>query len=397
MNSVQKKQSVLFICAYSGISGGTIVIFEHAYRLQLKGYDVAITFKHTEIGFDPTVFPHASDISIIEYKSRVDFDFVIATFWSTVYDLADFNATYYLYFCQCDERLFYHENDTTRFWVEQTYSALPIPVVVPAKFLATKLSNEFSSTCFHVPNGINVALFNCEKREVIDNIRVLIEGAGKAWFKRVDDAFQVVNNVPNIEIRYVTYDGFVAEKWKADEVFKKIPYSEMPSIYQSCDILLKMSEVESFGLPNLEMMACGGAVITTAFTGHEEYAVHGENAFVVEIGDIKTAKERLQQLIHNPELRKKFGDNGIETAKLRDWNTLKPDFSSTLEKIESTHPNGNAKIVLPKLQSLSRAFREHESAQAKIKYLEDWKAKISKEEKTLPNRIARKVRKWMEE
>jgi glycosyltransferase involved in cell wall biosynthesis len=372
------------------------MIFEHAYRLKLKGFDVSITFKYTEAEFDPTVFPHAQDISIIDYKSKTNFDFAISTFWSTVYDLSDFQANYYLYFCQCDERLFYHEDDTSRFWAEQTYRASSLPVVVPARFLATKLNDEFTSTCIHVPNGIDTSLFTWKNRKPNDHVRVLIEGAGKAWFKKVGDAFQVAQETPNIEIWYVTYDGFVDANWKVDKVFKKVPYQEMPSVYRNCDILLKMSEVESFGLPNLEMMACGGAIITTAFTGHEEYAVDGENSFVVEIGDIRTARERLQELIDSVDLRKKFGENGIKTAAVRDWNTLKPDFADALERIESTHPNGNTDEVLPKLQSLSKAFREHESMMARVKYLERWKDKISGEEKTLPNRIARKVRKWME-
>ena len=391
MKSAEKKQTVLFICSYGAISGGTIVIFEHAYRLKLEGFEVSLAFKYVEPGFDPIVFPHSQDVSLIDYETDKHFDFVVATFWSTFYDLSAFQSKNYVYFCQCDERLFYREDNTDRDWAALTYSISAMHAVAPAKFLATKLGDEFGINCHYVPNGTDVSLFSNQNREKSDKVIVLIEGPGKAWFKRVDDAFQVTHGISNIEIRYVTYDGYVAPDWKSDKVFKKVPYYQMPEIYQSCDILIKMSEVESFGLPNLEMMACGGAVITTAFTGHEEYAIDGKNSFVVPIGDVEAARIKVLELIANPELRKKFGENGIKTAQARDWNILKPDFADALEKIERSYPQGNAQRVLTKLKPLSRAYHEYESTLHKLQYLENWKLGVIEREKTIPFRIAHRV------
>jgi len=385
------KKTVLFVCAYNAISGGTIMVFEHAYRLKLRGIEAYITFRHTDDETPYSAFPHYSDVNIIEYGSQKKFDFVVATFWTTVYDLIDFEAKHYAYFCQCDERLFYKGDDIKRFWVEQTYSANSLHVVASADLLSTNLKDEFASESQHVPYGINISNFHRIKRPERDRIRILIEGPGKALFKRVRDSFEVTNEISNVEVWYVTYDGYVAPDWKSDKVFKKVPYYQMPEIYQSCDILIKMSEVESFGLPNLEMMACGGAVITTAFTGHEEYAIDGKNSFVVPIGDVEAARIKVLELIANPELRKKFGENGIKTAQARDWNILKPDFADALEKIERSYPQGNAQRVLTKLKPLSRAYHEYESTLHKLQYLENWKLGVIEREKTIPFRIAHRV------
>jgi glycosyltransferase involved in cell wall biosynthesis len=373
------------------------MIFEHAYRLKLKGFDVSITFKHVENGFDSTVFPHSEEISIIEYGSRKEFDFVIATFWSTVYDLSEFQAKYYLYFNQCDERLFYEEADARRFWVEQTYAFTSLLKVASAKLLSDKLSIEFCTKTAHVPYGIDLQKFNSTgRRTANEKIRLLIEGPGLAKFKRVDDAFKVAAGVDGIEVWYVTYDGHVAPQWKPDKVFSKVPYHEMPNIYRSCDILLKLSVVESFGLPNLEMMACGGAVITSSFTGHEEYAIEGENAFIVDTGDIQNATKRLQLLVNDAEQRSRFGENGLKAAKVRDWHTLKPDYAMILEQIVVENPNGNKDSCLPRLENLSLGFREHEALAAQKTYMDSWQAGIVKREATWMYRIANKLYQWFE-
>lgn len=390
-----KKKSVLFVCSYNNISGGLIMIFEHAYRLQLSGYDTYITFRFTDQKKDYSAFPHSSELNIIDYGTQTEFDIVLATFWSTVYLLTDFKAYHYAYFVQCDERLFYDKDDLNACWAELTYS---IPGVVPitsAQCLTRLLTTEFGTPSFHAPCGIDLSLFKPVKKGTHSKVRVLIEGPGKARIKRIDDAFKVTKSVSGIEIWYVTSDGYVAPEWKPDQVFKKVPYHQMPDVYQSCDILLKMSGVESFGLPNLEMMACGGAVITTDFTGHEEYAVDGENSFVVKIGDVETASVRLQQLVDNADLREKFGENGVKTAQSRDWNTLRPDFSMALENLESHYPQGSAQLAFPKLKALSKAFQERELLLNKLQYLENWKQNLVKREKHLYYRISNKLHKLL--
>ncbi len=367
------------------------MVFEHAYRLQKKGFNVYITFKHVEPDFKPSVFPHSEDLLIVDYGSLVDVDIVIATYWSTAYDLSDFNASYYLYFCQCDERLFYPTDDINRFWVEQTYSILQLPIVASADFLASKLKAEFASESFYVPYGIDLSKFHPVERPERQKKRVLIEGAGKPAFKRVDDAFKVVQGISNIEVWYVTYDGFVAPNWNPDKVFKKVPHHEMPRIYQSCDILLKLSEVESFGLPNLEMMACGGAVITSNFTGHEEYAIDGLNCFVVDIGDVDFARNRVKELIQDPVVIQKFASNGIQTAFKRNWEELKPDFADQLNALILRIPEGNAKEIFPRLAKISMAYRKFLSANNQLSYLNDWRDTIIQRENRFIYRIARRL------
>src|SRR6185503_2631305 len=109
-------------------------------------------------------------------------------------------------------------------------------------------------------------------------VRMLVEGSAAYACKRIPLAFAVLAEVPEAETIYLTPDGRGHPHWRIDHAFAKVPYREVPSIYASCDILLKLSSEESFALPVLETFASGGTAVVSAFRGHAEYIGHGHNA-----------------------------------------------------------------------------------------------------------------------
>lgn len=120
------------------------------------------------------------------------------------------------------------------------------------------------------------------------------------------------------KIWIVSNNGKPKKDWRYDRFFENIPYGSMAQIYSSCDILLKMSKVESFCYPPLEMMACGGVSVIRKVTGIEEYAIDGENCLIVN--SVEGARKAIQKLIDNPELRKNLIQNGYQTAKEWSWD-----------------------------------------------------------------------------
>src|SRR5690625_7653042 len=61
------------------------------------------------------------------------------------------------------------------------------------------------------------------------------------------------------------------------------------------DLLLLMSEQESFGLVILEAMACEVPSIGTNVGGIPEVINHGETGYLVELGDIASAAKRSEE------------------------------------------------------------------------------------------------------
>lgn len=118
---------------------------------------------------------------------------------------------------------------------------------------------------------------------------------------------------------------------------------DMRRIYSSCDILLKLSRVEGFFGPPMEMMACGGATVVGRVTGYDEYIVDGQNALVVDALDINAARNAVQRLIDDTTLRGNLIAAGAKTAREWDWessiNTLEKFFAELAADPQSWYDN----------------------------------------------------------
>lgn len=76
------------------------------------------------------------------------------------------------------------------------------------------------------------------------------------------------------------------------------------------DLFLLPSETESFGLAALEALSCEVPVVATAVGGLPEVVVHGENGFLLPVGDVEGMAEAGLELLQNDEMRSRFGRAG---------------------------------------------------------------------------------------
>ncbi|CCV12497.1 Glycosyl transferase, group 2 family protein (fragment) [Mesorhizobium sp. STM 4661] len=233
-----------------------------------------------------------------------------------------------IYFVQSDERFFYDDTET-KAMVASTYRQ-DFEFVTIASWVREFLDREFGQKAALVANGIDLDVF-VESRGLrsVGRPRVLIEGPLSVPWKGVADAYAAVRDL-DVDIWLVASDGIVPVEWRLDRVFKAVPQNEMPEIYSSCDILLKMSHVESFCLPALEAMACGCAVVVGKVNGATEFVRHEHNSLVVERGDIASAKNAVMRLLENPVLRKRLVEEGRRTAQSL---SVKASFSAMEEVI----------------------------------------------------------------
>lgn len=91
----------------------------------------------------------------------------------------------------------------------------------------------------------------------------------------------------------------------------------LEELYSISDLMLLLSEKESFGLVALEGMACGVPCIGTNVGGIPEVITDGESGFVCELGDIVTIANKGIEILTNEPLHQKFSTNSIITAKTR--------------------------------------------------------------------------------
>lgn len=103
--------------------------------------------------------------------------------------------------------------------------------------------------------------------------------------------------------------------WKeADQVEWWGWQSNMPAALARADIFCLPSYRE--GVPNalLEATACGLPIVTTDTPGCRDVVTHGVNGLLVPVKDAQAVADSLEQLITDPELRRKMGTAGREIA-----------------------------------------------------------------------------------
>ncbi|MCD4670879.1 MAG: glycosyltransferase [Actinomycetia bacterium] len=109
------------------------------------------------------------------------------------------------------------------------------------------------------------------------------------------------------------------------------PESQMPLIYNSCDIYTTASEWEGFDLPIAEAQSFGKPTISFNIGAHPEVANDEKTGFLVK--DNKQFKEKLEIMILNPDIRKKMGKNALEYSKDFTWENSVDNYNSLIKKM----------------------------------------------------------------
>lgn len=351
----QKRPRIAYIIADAQLCGGVAVVCQHANRLACRGFNTCIvsTAGADRIDWFPgqsvPVYPLARIPSGI--------DVGVATWWETTHALYHLDIPRKFYFIQSDETRFYDEGRYERIFARDSYR-FDFECMTEARWIQKWLRDKFGKDAHYVPNGIDLDIFH--EAEPIepkgDKPRVLIEGPADMPSKGVAEAFQATRGL-DCEVWYVNYRGEPDPSWKPDRYFFAVPMAEMRRVYSSCDILLKLSTVEGASGPPLEMMACGGTCVVAKVTGVEEAILPGENALVVEPGDIEGARKAVQRLMEDGALRSSLVEQGAKTAKKLDWERS----IDVLEKIFLSPARGDARASKALVEE-----RKHERGEAFI-------------------------------
>ncbi len=97
-----------------------------------------------------------------------------------------------------------------------------------------------------------------------------------------------------------------------------VPDAELPAYYQACDIFVLPSthRSETWGAVQIEAMACGKPVVCTELgTGTSYVNLHDETGLVVPPGDSATLAKAINQLLADPDLRRRLGEMGRQRAE----------------------------------------------------------------------------------
>lgn len=329
---METKIKIAYVLPGLSVSGGVAVVLKHANILLDRGYEVYIV----NIGekADGVFWYPNNNVPLLSEKDcmrkKIFFDIVIATYFTTVDFILKMNASRFLYFVQSDERRFDLSADLF-LKCQSSYEKSEVEFFTMAIWIQRWLKEEFGHEAYYVPNGLDDKLFYRSNSIEIPRVkkRVLLEGPISVAFKGVENAYNAVKDL-DCEIWIISSNGKPKKSWRYDRFFESVPLRDMKEIYSSCDILLKMSTVESFAYPPLEAMACGCVPVVKKVTGIEEYAVHGDNCFIVN--DVEDARSVVSSLLVNDDLRKEMIIKGAQTVKKWTWDRTENYLEKVIKK-----------------------------------------------------------------
>ncbi|AFM39685.1 glycosyltransferase [Desulfosporosinus acidiphilus SJ4] len=94
---------------------------------------------------------------------------------------------------------------------------------------------------------------------------------------------------------------------------------EMAQLYAQADLFVYTSYFEAFGLPPLEAMACGTAVVTTDCGGNRDYVINGENCLLVPPSDFEQLSSAIYRLLRSDAERQRIASAGQAFAQSWTW------------------------------------------------------------------------------
>ena len=238
-----------------------------------------------------------------------DGDVLIATAWQSAAPVAEAparcGAKFYL--IQHYESL-YH-GDAAR--VDETYR-LPLRKIVISTWLADVMAERFASPAAVVVTPVDPALFHPVPEARDGRLSTLMLHHEYPW-KGVAEGIEVARRVKaqNPGLRLI---GFgvkpPAGASPYDEFFADPPQGRLAWLYSRCPIYLCPSWDEGLGMPPMEAMACGAALVTYDNGGCRDYAYDDETALVARRRDVADLAAKLERVATDETLRGRIAAAG---------------------------------------------------------------------------------------
>ncbi len=336
--------------------GGFRVAYEYANRLQQHGHKVTVIhprwiqpplkLKDRLVGFvwpyrwrlkhRPLVpwFPARHNTryrltSDLGSTHIPDGDIIFATGWQTAEMIKDYPASkgrkFYLVY---DYEIWRSTDEATRLRIGETHRAgLKLIATSPA-VLEMLQANKAPDLIEYIPGGIDFEVFNLQTPISARSPGVIGFPLRPAPEKGASDALKALGLVranfarshPEAHLKFKAFGPPTQLELPDWLEFCQSPSDhQLARFYNSLSIFLHPSHYEGWGLPGIEAMACGAALVTYNNGGNRDYARPEQTACVVDSKQPDLLAKAIELLLQNDQKRMELAQNGHYFVQQYTW------------------------------------------------------------------------------
>jgi glycosyltransferase involved in cell wall biosynthesis len=325
---------VTILCPHVRIAGGVRAILTYGDRLARRGHDVEVqvpaksalrawwrTLSRVGPAFMPDFAARIRWVAGWRPGDLRDADVLLATAWRSapVVAAAPPRSGEKFYLVQHYESLYHGSPER----VDATYR-LPLRKIVVSTWLRDVMREKFDADAEVLVTPVDPRLFHTVPAVAAGGPpRVLMLHHDYAW-KGVADGMEAVARVRGRGVDLVLV-GFGVKAPRRplpyDEFHENPPQETLARLYSGCEIYLCPSWDEGLGMPPMEAMACGAALVTYDNGGCRDYARDGETALVARRRDVDDLAAKLERLVADVALRRRLARAGQDlVTRAFDWD-----------------------------------------------------------------------------
>lgn len=329
-NKVKDKLDIVYVMTWTELCGGSKIILEHSNYLVQRGHRVTIISHFPK----PNWFDMDNRIKFIQVPWEEILcevihpcDVIVATYWREIYECIEQRKAPVIYFEQGDSHLFDLESLDERKlnYIKKEFEVVPFIYTV-SSYAAEKIKELYNRDSIIIPNAVNDENFYVgdvnKNKDNKEEISIAMIGSEKSEFKRIKIILNAIEELRKegylINVNWITPDK--PEKSK-EKCLVNPPQKEIGNALRKSDIYICASKYESFGLPILEAMKCGLAIITTDTGGNRDFVKDNENALIIT-GTVDDIKNKIKILINDIKLREKLSKNSQITSESYTWKNV---------------------------------------------------------------------------
>lgn len=174
---------------------------------------------------------------------------------------------------------------------------------------------------------------------------ILIYVAELSYRKNQEDLIKAISNlnttIPNIKLLLIG-EGPSAEKHEKlvsklelAEHVKLLGYrTDIPSLMSISDVIVSTSRQEGLPVNIMEGMASGLPAVVTNSRGNRDLIENNLNGFVVELHDVQTFSNKIQDLHNDKELRKRFSEHSLKKIHSYSIENVLEEMKEIYSKLE---------------------------------------------------------------